>query len=69
MGGPVMEQREGRGPQHLVGKPRAAAPCPQVSPLLPPRLCPPQHPGAWLQPMAAGTGSLCGGRPGSSIRV
>lgn len=50
-------------------KPRAAAPCPQVSPAPPPRPCPPQRPGAWLQPMAASTGSLCAGRPGSSIRA
>lgn len=40
-----MERQEGRGPQHLAGKPRAHAdPCPQVSPPPSLRPCPPQ----WL---------------------
>lgn len=65
-----MEQQERRGPQHLVGKPCAHAdPCPQVSPPPSLRPCPPQWPGLWLQPMAAGTRLLCCGRPGSGIRA
>lgn len=63
-----MEQQEGTGPQHLAGKPRTHAdPCPQVSPPPSLRPCPPQWPGLWLRPMAAGIGSLCWGWPSSGI--
>jgi len=58
------ERQEGRGPQHLAGRPHTPTnPCPQVSP--PPSLRPRplRPPGSWLQPVAAGTR----GWPGSGI--